>query len=121
VIIDEAGWAASDGRRPGEGTRVGVLRLPSGRTIDVPRYAGAASPLVGFEGDLKYPAMWAGESIEVVNELLPAAEIVRMLAADALVHCSRESEAPNHADALLGASRRPDRCHRVANSLFAGR
>jgi nitronate monooxygenase len=71
------------GLRPGEGTIVGTLRLPSGQSIEVPRYAGAGSPLVGFEGDLDYPAMWAGESTEVVGDVLPAAEIVRRLAEDA--------------------------------------
>jgi nitronate monooxygenase len=71
------------GNRPGEGTFVGMMRLPSGQTFELPRYAGAASPLVGFEGDLDYPAMWAGESVEVVNDVLPAAKIVRRLAEDA--------------------------------------
>lgn len=71
------------GHRPGEGTFVGTMRLPSGKTFEVPRYAGAGSPLVGFEGNLDYPAMWAGESVEVVNDVLPVAEIVRRLAEDA--------------------------------------
>ncbi len=73
------------GHRPGEGTTIGTLRLLSGETVDVPRYAGAGSPVVGFEGDLGYPAMWAGESVEVVNDVLPAGEIVRMLMHDAAV------------------------------------
>ena len=68
---------------PGEGTSVGTLRLPSGETYELPRYAGAGTPLVGFEGDLDYPAMWAGESVEAVNDVLPAAQIVRKLAEDA--------------------------------------
>ena len=51
--------------------------------FELPRYGGAGSPLVGFEGDFDYPAMWAGESVEVVNDVLPAAEIVRRLAEDA--------------------------------------
>jgi nitronate monooxygenase/enoyl-[acyl-carrier protein] reductase II len=71
------------GHRPGEGTTIGTLRLLSGETVDLPRYAGAGSPLVGFEGDLDYPAMWAGESVEVVNDVLPAGDIVRMLTHDA--------------------------------------
>ena len=71
------------GHRPGEGTSVGVMRLPSGESFELPRYGGAGSPLVGFEGDLDYMALWAGESVEAVNEVLPAAEIVRMLARDA--------------------------------------
>jgi nitronate monooxygenase len=71
------------GQRPGEGTSVGVIRLPSGETYELPRYGGAGSPLVGFEGDLDYLALWAGESVEAVNEVMPAAEIVRTLARDA--------------------------------------
>lgn len=71
------------GERPGEGTIVGTLRMPSGETYDVPRYAGAGSPLVGFEGDFDYPAMWAGESVEVINDVMPAREIVRKLVEDA--------------------------------------
>jgi len=69
------------GQRPGEGTAVGVMRPASGQTLEFPRYAGAGSPLIDFEGDLHYPAMWAGESVEVVKDVLPAGEIVRRLAA----------------------------------------
>jgi nitronate monooxygenase len=72
------------GGRPGEGTPVGTLRLPSGETYELPRYGGAGSPLVTFEGDLDYQAMWAGESVEVVHDVLPAAEIVRRLADEAV-------------------------------------
>jgi nitronate monooxygenase/enoyl-[acyl-carrier protein] reductase II len=71
------------GRRPGEGTVVGTMRLSSGRILELPRYGGAGSPLVGFEGQLDYLAMWAGASVEVVNDVLPAATIVRALAVDA--------------------------------------
>lgn len=71
------------GERPGEGTVVGVLQLPSGGTIELPRYAGSGSPLAGFEGDLDYPAMWAGESVEVVHDVRPAGDVVRRLAEDA--------------------------------------
>lgn len=71
------------GQRPGEGTPVGTLRLASGDTYELPRYGGAGSPLATFEGDLDLPAMWAGESVEFVHDVLPAAEIVRRLAADA--------------------------------------
>jgi NAD(P)H-dependent flavin oxidoreductase YrpB (nitropropane dioxygenase family) len=81
----EAAGRPRPGHRPGEGTIVGTIRLPSGQTLDLPRYGGAGSPLVGFEGDLDYPAMWAGESVDVVNEVLPAGEIVRRLAEDAVV------------------------------------
>jgi nitronate monooxygenase/enoyl-[acyl-carrier protein] reductase II len=71
------------GSRPGEGTAVGTLRLPSGEAYELPRYGGAGSPLVTFEGDLDYQAMWAGESVEVVHDVPPAAEIVRRLVEEA--------------------------------------
>lgn len=79
----DAAGRPSPGHRPGEGTSVGLLRMPSGETFELPRYAGAGSPLAGFEGDFDYPAMWAGESVEVVNDVRPAGEIVRRLAEDA--------------------------------------
>ena len=79
----DAAGRPSPGHRPGEGTSVGVLRMPSGETFELPRYAGGGSPLVGFEGDLDYPAMWAGASVEVVNDVRPAGEIVRRLVDDA--------------------------------------
>jgi NAD(P)H-dependent flavin oxidoreductase YrpB (nitropropane dioxygenase family) len=59
------------------------LRLPSGEAYELPRYGGAGSPLVTFEGDLDYQAMWAGESVEVVHDVPPAAEIVRRLVEEA--------------------------------------
>ena len=71
------------GNRPGEGTVVGTMLLLSGQRVELPRYAGSGTPLVDFEGDFDYPALWAGESVEVVNDVLPAAEIVRRLAEDA--------------------------------------
>ena len=72
------------GRRPGEGTVVGKVQLPSGHVLELPRYGGAGSPLAGFEGDLDYVAMWAGESVEVIHDVLPAGGIVRRLAAQAV-------------------------------------
>jgi nitronate monooxygenase/enoyl-[acyl-carrier protein] reductase II len=79
----EAAGRPAPGNRPGEGTSVGTLRLPSGESFALQRYGGSGSPLVGYEGDLDYPAMWAGESVEVVRDIRPAGEIVRALAAEA--------------------------------------
>lgn len=79
----EAAGRPSPGDRPGEGTTIGSMRLPSGDTYAMPRYAGAGSPIMGFEGDLDYMAMWAGESVGVVNDVRPAGEIVARLASEA--------------------------------------
>ena len=78
----EAAGRPSPGERPEEGTTVGTRRSPTGDVIHWPRYAvGMVTP--DFEGDLDLPPMWAGESCSVVNEIKPAAEIVRDLVRDA--------------------------------------
>lgn len=70
------------GARPGEGTIVGTRRSYAGDLVEWPRYAtGMITP--DFEGELEYAPMWAGESCSVVNEVKPAAEIVRELVRDA--------------------------------------
>jgi nitronate monooxygenase len=77
---DAAGRPPS-GQRPGEGTSIGTLRLPWGE-VEWLRYAsGMLFP--DFDGDLEYAPMWAGESCSVVNDLKPAADIVRELVHDA--------------------------------------
>lgn len=75
--IDE--WEAAgrppSGQRPGEGGIVG--RMPAGDTMtDVPRYF-VGCPMIGFEGDQEYIALYAGESCNLVNDIRPAAAIVR--------------------------------------------
>jgi nitronate monooxygenase len=81
--IDE--WEAAgrppSGRRPGEGTIIGTLAL-GGTTIEVPRYS-SMPPALGFTGDLEYSALYAGESCSVVNDVKPAAQIVRDLVREA--------------------------------------
>jgi nitronate monooxygenase len=79
---DAAGRPAP-GSRPGEGTTIGTMLLSSGERYELPRYIGAGSPLVTFEGEIDYMPMWAGESVGVVHDVRPAAEIVRKLAQDA--------------------------------------
>ena len=77
---DAAGRPPS-GRRPGEGTIVG--RIPLGGTMaDLPRYS-VQNPMIGFEGDLEYTALYAGESCSLVNDIQPAAAIVRDVIAEA--------------------------------------
>jgi NAD(P)H-dependent flavin oxidoreductase YrpB (nitropropane dioxygenase family) len=36
-----------------------------------------------FDGDIDYAPLWAGESVEVVNDIKPAGDIVRDLVRDA--------------------------------------
>jgi nitronate monooxygenase/enoyl-[acyl-carrier protein] reductase II len=79
----EAAGSPPPGKRPGEGTSIGKQRmLSSGEWEEWPRYAAAvATP--DFDGEIDYAPLWAGESCSVVNEIKPAASIVRDLARDA--------------------------------------
>jgi len=83
--VDE--WVAAGrppvGQRPGEGTSVGRMRI-GGTMTDVPRYS-VGNPMAGFEGDLEYMALYAGESCSLVNDIRPAAAIVRDVIAEAEV------------------------------------
>jgi NAD(P)H-dependent flavin oxidoreductase YrpB (nitropropane dioxygenase family) len=78
----EAAGRPPRGQRPGEGTPIGTLVLSSGQRIDWPRYAvGVAGP--DFDGDIDDAPLWAGESCTIVNDIKPAAQIVRDLVTDA--------------------------------------
>ena len=78
----EAAGRPPPGQRPGEGMPIGTLLRSSGETIDWPRYAvGVAGP--DFDGDIDDAPLWAGESCTLVNDIKPAALIVRDLVADA--------------------------------------
>jgi NAD(P)H-dependent flavin oxidoreductase YrpB (nitropropane dioxygenase family) len=83
-IVDE--WVAAgrppSRKRPGEGTPIGKRRMSDGQVHEWPRYAiGVATP--DFDGDLEDAPLWAGESCSVVNDIKPAADIVRDLAREA--------------------------------------
>jgi nitronate monooxygenase len=78
----EAAGCPPPGERPGEGTVIGTRPLPSGQVQPWPRYAVGSIP-PGFEGDLDSVPMFAGESCDVINDIQPAAAIVRQLARDA--------------------------------------
>ncbi len=69
------------GHRPGEGTIIGSLPR-GGKTLDVVRYS-AMVPAPGFVGDLEYAALYCGESCSLVNDIKPAAHIVRDIAREA--------------------------------------
>jgi nitronate monooxygenase/enoyl-[acyl-carrier protein] reductase II len=71
----EAAGRPPSGRRPGEGEIVGRMTV-DGAMTDVPRYF-VGNPMTDFEGDMEYVALYAGESCELVNDVKPAAAIVR--------------------------------------------
>lgn len=82
-VVDEwelAGCPES-GKRPGEGMPIGRMR---GRGIEVPlvKYTVAA-PTEYIEGDLESLPFYAGESVSLVREILPAREIVKKIAEEA--------------------------------------
>lgn len=78
----DAAGSPPAGERPGEGTIIGTRLRASGELFDWPRYStGMLTP--DFEGELEYAPMWAGESCSVVNDVKPAAEIVRDLVREA--------------------------------------
>jgi len=72
-----AGRPAS-GERPGEGEV--LARRPDGR--EVVRYT-SISPRDTLDGRIEELSLWAGQSVGLVHEVLPAAEIVRRTVADA--------------------------------------
>jgi NAD(P)H-dependent flavin oxidoreductase YrpB (nitropropane dioxygenase family) len=78
----EAAGRPPPGQRPGEGSPIGTFRGPGGKLVPWPRYAvGVAT--ADFDGDIEYAPLWAGQSCSVVNDLKPAATIVRDLVRDA--------------------------------------
>jgi nitronate monooxygenase/enoyl-[acyl-carrier protein] reductase II len=77
----EAAGSPPSGSRPGEGVVFGKIPF-AGEMVELPRYH-IFMPLEGFEGDLEYAALYAGQSCSLVNDIKPAAEIVRDLAAGA--------------------------------------
>ena len=77
----EAAGRPPSGKRPGEGTVIGVDHRAWG-DIEVKRYAPfMLAPT--FEGASEYAPLWAGESCELVNEVKPAGEIVRDIVREA--------------------------------------
>jgi nitronate monooxygenase/enoyl-[acyl-carrier protein] reductase II len=69
------------GRRPGEGIIFGKMTI-AGSPVELQRYH-IFMPLEGFEGDLEYAALYAGQSCALVHTIEPAARIVAELAKDA--------------------------------------
>jgi NAD(P)H-dependent flavin oxidoreductase YrpB (nitropropane dioxygenase family) len=78
----EAAGRPRPGARPGEGTSIGLRRYPWNDPTSWLRYAPGMAT-AAFDGELDYAPLWAGESCSVVDDVRPAASIVRRLAADA--------------------------------------
>jgi NAD(P)H-dependent flavin oxidoreductase YrpB (nitropropane dioxygenase family) len=77
----EAAGSPAPGARPAEGSTIGKVRLGS-ELEHVPRYA-VTPPLASFEGDHELAALYAGQSCGLVDEVTPAARIVRDLVREA--------------------------------------
>ena len=73
----EKAGAPAPGSRPGENVTFGKMPF-AGTSIDMPRYH-IFMPLEGFEGDMEYAALYSGQSCSLVNDIKPAAEIVKDL------------------------------------------
>jgi NAD(P)H-dependent flavin oxidoreductase YrpB (nitropropane dioxygenase family) len=98
------------GERGGEGQAVGRMRF-GGEWDDVPRYMPVmVTP--EFEGDIEQVPLWAGQSVSLVRDIKPAAEIVRDIVREA-------EETIGELSALRGGS--PDEPVAVAGSSGARR
>ena len=73
----EAAGRPASGQRPGEKQEVGELLL-SGQRVLVQRYS-VIPPLQSFDGDLDAMALYAGESVERIQDIVPAGELVERL------------------------------------------
>jgi NAD(P)H-dependent flavin oxidoreductase YrpB (nitropropane dioxygenase family) len=78
------------GRRPGEGTTIGIFRNPWGEEEPWQRYE-VGSLVEGFEGDVDYAPMWAGRSVSAIHDIKPAGEIVRDLVREAERELARDA------------------------------
>jgi NAD(P)H-dependent flavin oxidoreductase YrpB (nitropropane dioxygenase family) len=70
----EAAGCPPSGRRPGEGVTFGAMTI-AGTRVELARYH-IFMPLEGFQGDMEYAALYAGQSCELVHDIKPAAKIV---------------------------------------------
>jgi nitronate monooxygenase len=78
----EAAGRPPPGRRPGEGSTIGMYRYPWGEEEPWGRYE-VGMPIPGFQGDIDYAPLWAGTSVSEVRDIKPAGEIVRDLVREA--------------------------------------
>lgn len=80
----EAAGSPQRGQRPGEGETIASRSDGSA----VPRYA-VAPPLVGMTGQLEAMALYAGQGVQGIAEVLPAATIVKRTMEQATAALSR--------------------------------
>jgi nitronate monooxygenase len=78
----EAAGRPASGNRPGESTTIGLRAYPWSHETPWLRYSPGMAT-ADFDGELDYAPLWAGESCSVVNEIKPAALVVRELVRDA--------------------------------------
>jgi nitronate monooxygenase len=82
-LIDE--WERAGrpptGQRPGEGKQAGKM-LYAGLEVPILKYS-VMPPASSFEGDVEERPLYAGMSVSLVREKLPAGEIVRRIATEA--------------------------------------
>lgn len=95
----EAGRPPS-GTRPGEGEAIARNELGEA----VLRY-GSDAPLVGAAGDVEAMVLYAGQGVGLVERVQPAAEIVRELAAEAIVAIQRARNALHEGKASSPSTR----------------
>lgn len=74
----EAAGRPPTGQRPGEGEVVAT----DGSGGDVVRY-GSTSPRAELDGDIEALSLWAGQSVGLVHDIRPVADIVRSIAEEA--------------------------------------
>lgn len=78
----EAAGRPASGQRPGEGTAIGTAPR-GGATAELLKYAANSYPTRGFTGDIENAVLYAGESCSLIDDIKPAAEIVRDLVNEA--------------------------------------
>jgi nitronate monooxygenase len=97
---ERAGRPAS-GTRPGEGATVVSMRRAD---VEVPLVNYTVMPPTDYtEGEIDRLAFYAGQSCSLVNEILPAGEIVRRIAAEATTLIANRL-----VPLVYGESKRPD-------------
>jgi NAD(P)H-dependent flavin oxidoreductase YrpB (nitropropane dioxygenase family) len=85
IIVNEGARVAigreADAIRDAEGQTMGTTML-GGQRVPLPRHS-AILPMHDFEGDIEQACLTAGESVGNIEEIMPAAEIVRRMSAEA--------------------------------------